>query len=204
MIAASPLHAQGARLIGLKVLDATGAGFSGDVIAAIDFATVNKAALVERIADQQVRNGRVAFRGLTLLGKPGEAWLHLRPDVYSIANTTVEDYVEPVIHEIKVKRADLKADLKKVDAFKTWLEQQPETTHVSSFVDVVKRLNRNLHGGDPAYYRIPDERDLIARDERVLYQVKVLGERLRRAPRRSQPSATCSWCDPARRSPRTG
>lgn len=52
--------------------------------------------------------------------------------------------------------------LKKVDAFKTWLEQQPETTHVSSFVDVVKRLNRNLHGGDPAYYRIPDERDLIA------------------------------------------
>ena len=72
-------------------------------------------ALVERIADQQVRNGRVAFRGLTLLGKPGEAWLHLRPDVYSIANTTVEDYVEPVIHEIKVKRADLKADLKKAD-----------------------------------------------------------------------------------------
>lgn len=52
--------------------------------------------------------------------------------------------------------------LKKVDAFKSWLEQQPETTHVSSFVDVVKRLNRNLHGGDPAYYRIPDERDLIA------------------------------------------
>src|SRR5690606_16902318 len=54
------------------------------------------------------------------------------------------------------------AYLKKVDAFRTWLEQQPEVSHVSSFVDVVKRLNRNLHGGDPAYYRIPDERELIA------------------------------------------
>ncbi|MFA5940812.1 MAG: MMPL family transporter [Sinimarinibacterium sp.] len=52
--------------------------------------------------------------------------------------------------------------LKAVDAFKTWLEQQPEVTHVSSFVDVVKRLNRNMHGGDPAYYTIPDERELIA------------------------------------------
>ncbi|MDD3765115.1 MAG: MMPL family transporter [Nevskiales bacterium] len=54
------------------------------------------------------------------------------------------------------------AYLKKVEAFKQWLEQQPEVTHVSSFVDVVKRLNRNLHGGDPDYYRIPDDRELIA------------------------------------------
>lgn len=72
-------------------------------------------ALVARVAEDQVRNGRVAYRGLTLLAKPDAAWLHLRPDVYSICNTTVEDYVEPVVHEIKVKRADLKADLKKAD-----------------------------------------------------------------------------------------
>jgi len=70
-------------------------------------------ALVERVAEEQVRNGRIAYRGLCLLAKPDAAWLHLRPDVYSIGNTTVEDYVEPVVHEIKVKRSDLKADLKK-------------------------------------------------------------------------------------------
>ena len=37
--------ATAARLIGLKVLDATGAGYSSDVIAAVEFATENKAAL---------------------------------------------------------------------------------------------------------------------------------------------------------------
>jgi hypothetical protein len=37
------------------------------------------------------------------------------PDVYSIRHTTVEDYVEPVVHEIKVRRADLLSDLRKPD-----------------------------------------------------------------------------------------
>lgn len=73
-------------------------------------------ALVGRVADHVVeQQGRIAWRGLTLLAKPGEQWLHLRPDVFSIRNTTVEDYVEPIVHEIKVKRADLRADLKKPD-----------------------------------------------------------------------------------------
>ncbi|TJY56742.1 hypothetical protein E4T66_19475 [Sinimarinibacterium sp. CAU 1509] len=52
--------------------------------------------------------------------------------------------------------------LKKVEAFKQWLEQQPGVTHVSSFVDVVRRLNRNLHADDPAFDRIPDDRETIA------------------------------------------
>jgi uncharacterized protein len=54
------------------------------------------------------------------------------------------------------------AYLHRVEAFKTWLEQQPEVTHVASFTDVVKRLNRNMHGDDPTFYVIPDDRDLIA------------------------------------------
>jgi len=72
-------------------------------------------ALVQRVAEQMQAAGRIAWRGLTLLAKPGEDWLHLRPDVYSIRNTTVEDYVEPLVHEIKVRRADLLSDLKKPD-----------------------------------------------------------------------------------------
>ena len=71
--------------------------------------------LMQRVAEEQVRQGRIAFQGLTLLGKPGESWLHLRPDVFSIRNTTREDRVEPVVHEIKVSRADLLGDLKKPD-----------------------------------------------------------------------------------------
>ncbi len=52
--------------------------------------------------------------------------------------------------------------LKKVDAFAEWYLAQPEVVHVDSFTEVVKRLNKNLHGDDLAYYRIPDDRELIA------------------------------------------
>ncbi len=54
------------------------------------------------------------------------------------------------------------AFLHKVEAFAQWWRAQPETTHVLTFTDVIKRLNRNLHGDDAAHYRIPDERDLAA------------------------------------------
>ena len=35
------------------------------------------------------------------------------PDVYSIRHSTVEDYLEPAIHEIKVSRADLLGELRR-------------------------------------------------------------------------------------------
>lgn len=70
-------------------------------------------ALVQRVAEEQVRNDRIVYTRLSLRAKPAEEWLMMRPDVFSIRNTTVEDYVEPVIHEIKVRRADLLADLKR-------------------------------------------------------------------------------------------
>ena len=43
-----------------------------------------------------------------------------------------------------------------------WLRDQPEVDHVSSITDTMKRLNRNLHGDDDAWYRLPDERELAA------------------------------------------
>lgn len=39
-------------------------------------------------------------------------WRMARPDVYSIRHTTVENYLHPVVHEIKVSRADLLSDLR--------------------------------------------------------------------------------------------
>ncbi len=44
---------------------------------------------------------------------PGHAWVMACPDVFSIRRSTVEAYLEPVVHEIKVSRADLLGDLKK-------------------------------------------------------------------------------------------
>ncbi len=54
------------------------------------------------------------------------------------------------------------AYLQRLEAFAGWLRQQPEVLHVSVFTDIMKRLNRNLHGDDPAWYRLPDNRELAA------------------------------------------
>jgi len=75
-------------------------------------------ALVERITLEMARTGRIAWRGLSLRAQvpqeDGELqWVMAKPDVFSIRNTTVAHYVEPVVHEIKVRRADLLGDLKR-------------------------------------------------------------------------------------------
>lgn len=52
------------------------------------------------------------------LGLPDEAraqWKLCRPDVFSIRNSSVPAYLDPIVHEIKVSRADLLGDLKKTD-----------------------------------------------------------------------------------------
>lgn len=76
-------------------------------------------ALVERVAQEMARAGRLAWRGLSLRAQVptgDEArplrWCVARPDVFSIRQTSVESYVEPIVHEIKVRRSDLLADLR--------------------------------------------------------------------------------------------
>jgi predicted RND superfamily exporter protein len=54
------------------------------------------------------------------------------------------------------------AYLERLEAFSLWLRDQPEVTHVASFTDVMKRMNKSMHGDDPALYRLPDQRDLAA------------------------------------------
>lgn len=74
--------------------------------------------LVQRVALEMQRGGRIAWRGLTLrAGLPGDdgktQWVQAMPDVYSVRLSTVEDYLEPAIHEIKVSRADLLGELRR-------------------------------------------------------------------------------------------
>ncbi|WP_430462798.1 efflux RND transporter permease subunit [Thalassolituus sp. LLYu03] len=49
-----------------------------------------------------------------------------------------------------------------VEAFAEWLRAQPEVDHVNTISDTFKRLNKNMHGDDEAYYRIPQDRELAA------------------------------------------
>ncbi len=70
-----------------------------------------------RVVRAMQHAGRLAWRGLRLRAPPLAAdgprvWPMAMPDVFSIRHTTVEDHVEPIVHEVKVRRADLLADLR--------------------------------------------------------------------------------------------
>ncbi len=52
--------------------------------------------------------------------------------------------------------------LQKMAAFQQWLESQPEVVHVNSITDTFKRLNKNMHGDQAEWYKLPEERELAA------------------------------------------
>lgn len=56
------------------------------------------------------------------------------------------------------------AFLKKVERFQKHMLDSAgyKFTHASSLVDIVKRLNQTMHGGDPAFYTIPDRDSVTA------------------------------------------
>lgn len=94
-------------------------------------------ALVELVANEMLRAGRVTWRGLGLraqlppVGEGGPVrWCMARPDVFSIRNTTVQEYVDPIVHEIKVHRSDLLGDLRRPDKRAAYLDLGGECWYV--------------------------------------------------------------------------
>lgn len=118
-------------------------------------------ALVDKVAQRLLRDGRLVWTGLSLRARllpepdttpveaagaaftdlpttptqsqdfvlgtgrkrlPPARWKICRPDVFSIRNTSVSAYLQPVVHEIKVSRADLLGDLRLPDKRKGYLD----------------------------------------------------------------------------------
>lgn len=84
--------------------------------------------LVQRIAQTLLRDGRIVWTNLSVRARlptePDTAvrWKICKPDVFSIRHTSVAGYVEPIVHEIKVSRADLLGDLKRQDKRDSYLD----------------------------------------------------------------------------------
>jgi hypothetical protein len=86
--------------------------------------------LVDKVVESMLRDGRIAWTGLSLRARvPGAGidtndlkWKVCQPDVYSIRNSSRQDYLEPVVHEIKVSRADLLGDLKRPEKRAAYLD----------------------------------------------------------------------------------
>ena len=86
--------------------------------------------LVERVAREMTRAGRLAWRGLAVRARVDVGWTMAMPDVFSIRHTTVEAYAEPIVHEVKVQRADLLADLRRECKRQAYLDLGGECWYV--------------------------------------------------------------------------
>lgn len=143
-------------------------------------------ALVARVALEMQRAGRIVWRGLSLRAPlPAEEgrtqWVMAMPDVFSIRHTTVEDCVEPIVHEIKVSRADLLADLRRPDKGSAYLGLASQCWYVVTC-------------GLVAESDVPDRFGLIVADEHGL-------EVLRPAAKRGVRLGLATWMALAKATP---
>ena len=94
-------------------------------------------ALVGVVAGNMARSGRITWRGVALRARLEPAseggpmrWCMVKPDVFSIRNTSVAAYVDPVVHEIKVNRSDLLGDLRRPEKRAAYLDLGGECWYV--------------------------------------------------------------------------
>jgi uncharacterized protein len=81
---------------------------------------------------------------------------------FMIKNLTGWDVMEYSLNSGQSGGIAEPAYLDTVDHFADWYRRQPNVIYVTTIADTIKRLNRDMHGGDPNYYRIPDQRELVA------------------------------------------
>ncbi|MDQ2734913.1 MAG: hypothetical protein M3Y55_07990 [Pseudomonadota bacterium] len=140
--------------------------------------------LVERVAREMTRAGRLAWRGLCVRARVGESWSMAMPDVFSVRHTTVEAYLEPMVHEIKFHRSDLLADLRCAGKREAYLQIGGECWYV-------------IREGIAAPEEIPRECGvLIADAERLII--------VRPAPKRPTKMGFAMWMALARATPAEG
>ena len=99
-----------------------------------------------------------------------ENWLELLDDSYEFRRSTdfiSENFtgVESYEYSLDSGRESGITDveyLRQIDAFAEWYRAQPEVAHVFAVTDIIKRLNKNLHGDDPDFHVLPGDSDLAA------------------------------------------
>ena len=122
---------------------------------------------------------------------PATRWAMAVPDVFSIRHTTREGLVEPIVHEIKVRRADLLSDLRSADKRAAYLALSSQCWYV-------------LKAGIAEPEEVPPECGVMVvhlgapQGSSVLEPVL---EVLRPAPRRRHRIAFATWVALARATP---
>jgi hypothetical protein len=81
---------------------------------------------------------------------------------YTIENLTGIDLIEYSLESAQAGDIHEPEYMRAVDAFAEWYRDQPEVRHVAAITDILKRLNMNMHGDDPAWHILPGDRELAA------------------------------------------
>lgn len=90
------------------------------------------------------------------------------PNQFRIDNAQIDTYFGGLYTVEYILKAESEGGiaepeyLQSMDNFSSWLREQPEVKNVQSYTDLIKRLNRNMHGDDPAFYKIPETREEAA------------------------------------------
>jgi predicted RND superfamily exporter protein len=77
-------------------------------------------------------------------------------------NLTGATNIDFVIEGTEASAVNQPEFLATIANFSQWLQRQPEVQHVNSISDTFKRLNKNMHQDDQAYYRLPDNQQQAA------------------------------------------
>ncbi len=140
----------------------------------------NNHTFTERLGEFVVRHRRVLFAGMSvIIIITGTGVLRLELDDkfreyfderYAIRTET--DYVSQKFMGMDAIEVSLPAGsenginepdyLNSVEKLANHMRATEGVVHVNAITDIVKKLNKTMHADDPAYYTIPDERNLIA------------------------------------------
>jgi len=69
---------------------------------------------------------------------------------------------ELVIDSGKIEGIKDPVFLEKLDTLRQWLENNPHISRTINIIDILKALNRSLHGDQQAYYKLPETSDAVA------------------------------------------
>ncbi len=142
--------------------------------------TAGDSSLNERVAEFVIRKRKVLFRGMLAvivvltLGNLGielnDNFIEYFDGRYDFRRAT--NFIEDNLTGFDIIEYSLDAGepgginnleyLATLEKFKKWYLKQSQVVRVDSQVDIMKKLNQNMHSDAKAYYRIPASRELAA------------------------------------------
>lgn len=107
----------------------------------------------------------IAFIGIPLMELDSNPLNYYSPESnVRMVNTIIEEHFGGSTTMSVVVEGDIKSPdvLNQIDKIQTYLDAQDGVGYTLAITDFVKLMNQSMNGGDPAYYTIPDSRQLVS------------------------------------------